>query len=946
MVTTRLCYSIDQLLQLRNKSCLCVSRTVRRRLFYHNIFIRHIPAVITPMVCGPRKSCGEYASSSYRSIPSSIIHCRPTVLRSSRHKSIYPSLILTNARSIGNKFVELSLLVSNHCPDLCVITESWLDSTVSDASISLFDYNIFRCDRISGSGGGIICYVRSTYSVQFLDVGPILLPLVPKSEFMCLFIKEMKLFVVIVYHPYWNNQAADDEAMFCITSLIDHAFIEYGSDIRIILTGDFNDLRNRYDNMCDLFSLRSIVNFPTRGNNTLDQVLVNFDSQIKPRALPPLGNSDHIVILWQSSTPVARSVIKKKVRKFSHVNFSKLSDHISSIDWLALINSCSSVDESADFFLGALFCLFDMCFPEKTVRIRANEPSWMKCSLKLLIDERDKAFHKRQWPKYNRLKDEVRKHVIHLKSVYLQEAIDSTDPKKLWKSLRVVARNSKPSTSIEISTDELCEYFSSNFQLCDPVSAVSNADSFDLPPITCDDVFKELRKLTKTSIGPDGIPPWLFREFSDLLTPAITSLFNWSLHDGIVPQCFKRANVCPVPKTDKPSSITDFRPISILPVVSKVFERLVSKKYVLPLIKDRVNPSQFAFIPRPGAGTTSALVLAQHHILRFLDTSSGAVRLMSVDLSKAFDKLPHPVIVSACQKFHLSPLIVKWVISFLSCRSQRVFYKNLFSKWCDVLSGVPQGSVLGPVLFALSVDEFSPSCSNTNLIKYADDFLFLHYVRNYVDDNLQNEWDHLVSWSSSVSLPINDSKCFTLDIVTKNGLSLSPVRVDSCDILNQVTSFSYLGVIFSSNMKWNDHINFVVKKASRRIFIIRNLRRAGCDPNTMFMCYVAFIRSVLLYAFPCFCNATDYVLNNLLRVERRVLKIIGTNLERDVDILQTADHSCRKLFKRIVESDVHPLRELFSLRPSCNYSIRRKCHLFPPRAKTRRFQKSFIKFCK
>ena len=144
--------------------------------------------------------------------------------------------------------------------------------------------------------------------------------------------------------------------------------------------------------------------------------------------------------------------------------------------------------------------------------------------------------------------------------------------------------------------------------------------------------------------GPDGIPFWLLRDHCDLLAPAVYHICNLSLSTGTVPNCFKKAYVSPVPKCDNPST-ADHRPISLLPIISKILERLVLRKWFTDIIQ-HISPTQFAFVPRIGQGTVTALTYLIHHILSFLD-KPGAVRLLLLDYTKAFDKLPHQAIIDA-----------------------------------------------------------------------------------------------------------------------------------------------------------------------------------------------------------------------------------------------------------------------------------------------------------
>ena len=226
----------------------------------------------------------------------------------------------------------------------------------------------------------------------------------------------------------------------------------------------------------------------------------------------------------------------------------------------------------------------------------------------------------------------------------------------------------------------------------------------------------------------------------------------------------------------------------------KVFERIVLTKFILPNVTSSIHPSQFAYVPRPGTGTTSPLVLLYHHILEFLDSSSGAVRVLSVDFSKAFDKLSHSAIVDACLRLGLNAVFIRWIRSFLCDRLQRVVCGNSVSPWVQISSGVPQGSVLGPILFCLVIDQLSPVCSNTKMVKYADDVVFLHFLPTPSSDHLQLEWNSLVKWSDDFFLPINFSKCKVMDFVTKKNITLSPVQIHVSPGTN-VMSVSYLNFL-------------------------------------------------------------------------------------------------------------------------------------------------------
>ena len=754
--------------------------------------------------------------------------------------------------------------------------------------------------------------------------------------------------MIAVYHPFWNDNVADLEAITCIVELVDFAFIMYGSNVRILLCGDFNDLRLRFPEISSLTRLSCVVNFPTRGDHVLDQIFVNFSMSDYAHKYPPVGCSDHCVVFWSPSPPPKQTVSKKAVRKFTHAKLFNFRATVANTDWSSIVSSFDNLDDAVFHFISYLVTLFNHIFPIRTIRIRSSDPEWMKDSLKILIDDRDRAFRSKNWSKYFRLRKEVKLHIRSLKESFISDASATNSSQSTWKAIRSIGRFSRSSSTTRFLSEDLNDFFASNFiSHSSQASPLSSYDSFgaaDLPKVSVVDVFHCMRKLKNKGSGVDGLSPWILKDCAIFLAPAITSLINKSLQIGKFPTCLKSANITPIPKTSRPSSVVDFRPISILPALSKVFERIVLHKFILPAVTSFIHPSQFAYIPRLGTGTTSPLVLFYHYILEFLDQSSGAVRVLSVDFSKAFDKLSHSAIVDACFRLGLNSVLIKWIRNFLSDRMQRVVCNGSASPWVQVSSGVPQGSVLGPILFCFVIDQLSPVCSNTKVIKYADDVVFLHFLRTLSDDHLQLEWNSLVKWSDDFLLPINFSKCKVLDFVTSKKIILSPIQVAPDINVISVSSFNFLGICISNDFKWNSHFDNILKKAAKRLFVLRNLRRGACPADLMWKVYESLLRSLFIYASPCFCNAPSYLFDKLLLFERRVCGILNLPVSSRPSVTTVIDNMCKKLFNTIVHSPRHPLRVLFEQKKDIRT---RASHPFRhPRCCTKRFSNSFIKYSK
>ena len=243
-------------------------------------------------------------------------------------------------------------------------------------------------------------------------------------------------------------------------------------------------------------------------------------------------------------------------------------------------------------------------------------------------------------------------------------------------------------------------------------------------------------------------------------------------------------------------------------------------------MRNKVDARQFAYISGSGKGTVTALTSMQLHTLDFLDSESGGVRIAAVDLSKAFDCVTHATIHNnACMKFDLPREVIKLIVSYLKDRTQRVKVNNNYSRFVSVSSGVPQGRVVGPILFALVIDSFSNICGNSVVFKYADDITSLHFLRDDVDDDLQSEFDTIQSWCHKNKLTINHSKSCVLDVVTKKSLTCKPVHMSGTPV-TRVSQIKILGCIFSANLKWDVYVDYLIKVASKRVYLILSLKRA------------------------------------------------------------------------------------------------------------------------
>jgi hypothetical protein len=572
--------------------------------------------------------------------------------------------------------------------------------------------------------------------------------------------------------------------------------------------------------------------------------------------------------------------------------------------------------------------------------VRDSDPPWVKDSLRILIDDRDNAYHNKQTLKYIRLKEKVIAHARELKANYLNDNLmQSNSLAHQWSSIKQICGIRKSNTKV-MDVDAINLMFANVFQ-CDDCDLDASFDDLSSEQLCVSEqeVYKLLTSLKNGAPGLDGLPPWVYRVHADYLSGIISNLINESLTMVRMPQILKNAQVCPIPKNKE---CTEFRSISLLPVLAKIYEKVVRDKWIIPSVKGKMDPLQFAFAPNVGLGTQNALVLMSHRILHWLD-KPGAVRILLLDFRKAFDLVLRSRILAALSAFGVSRECWLWIADFLTDRQQRVAVGENVSEWAPITSGVPQGSILGPILFSIVIDNLKPSCEKLMYIKYADDISVLNFVRNSDDDCINNELNHIIKWARNSRFSINWDKTFIMDYCTSSKILLSKVITPQGEIISVMNNARVLGIKYSNDMKWSLHIDNVVKSAHGKLSLLSLLSRSGCSTDWLWKVYFAFIRSTLTYAYPAWCSIPATLLCRLQRIENRASRLIGSRPSVSLDTF--LERLCRRLAKTIIAAaPLHPLTVVFNARPHRSVLLRESTEFTPVFARTTRLKKSFTKY--
>jgi hypothetical protein len=447
------------------------------------------------------------------------------------------------------------------------------------------------------------------------------------------------------------------------------------------------------------------------------------------------------------------------------------------------------------------------------------------------------------------------------------------------------------------------------------------------------------------SPGPDNIPNWLLHDFSHLLANPISTIFNSSIREGLVPSAWKLANVIPVPKTHPPMSLhSDFRPISLTSTLSKILESFIGQ-WILNRVRDHLDARQYGALR--GKSTTHYLVDILHHWHAALD-SSNSVRALFVDFTKAFDHVDHSLVIKKLIQLGIPDLLIRWVCSFLYNRQQRVKIGNILSNWVTLKGAMPQGSWLGPLTFLILIDDLEPSCLTH---KYIDDVTLTEIIAKGQNSQMDSFFTELLDWSISNLMNLNASK--TKDMIFGSLSDDPPPQISfQGNLIERVHTFKLLGIKIDDNLKWNSHINYISSKASSRIHFLKLLKRSGLASDELVHFYTTVIRPILEYACPVWhTSLTGEQSNTLEAVQRRALRIIfgkgfciGLHNQAGLDSLASRRESLSfKFFEQILQpsSCLHyllpPTRD-----PELISRLRHPRLYEPPKTRTQRFKNSFL----
>ena len=674
------------------------------------------------------------------------------------------------------------------------VSESKLGENIPDSFIQVDNFQVFRKDKIHGSGG-LLVYVRNDITCSrrkdlehehFESIWTEMFPKNSKS--------------VLIGHFYRNPTSSTDW-----NDIFDDQIEKAAEEEKeIFLLGDFNkDLLNpqvktQWLGYINSHGMTQHVNEATRvvphvSSTLIDHIYSNFSENIHFVDIPKIGLSDHYPIFF---TRKVNGRIPKathhtiKYRSFKNFDEKKFNEDLKTIPW-DVIKVFDTADDALDTWYSLFSEVLDKHIPMKQHRVKkVTQPSWLTHEIIDAIKMRDHLKALGNNTEFKQWRNKVVKLIKESKKLNYEKIIEEgkNQPTTIWKMFNELGAGKRKSNSassinsLKVGNSdiddaaEIANAFNDFFiniadNIKEPIEP-SNHEKlqdyckeripenvvFDLPMLTEDKVLKYLKKLDiRKSTGTDDIGPRLLRMSSPIIAESLTYICNLSIKTGSFPEKWKEAKVKPLHKGGPSNDPNNFRPISILPVLSKLFEKHVHEGLITFLESYKLlHDTQSGF--RRNHSCETAIIHMVEKWLKALDNGE-LVGVIFVDFRKAFDLVDHNILLKKLEIYQFSQVTLNWFKSYLSERKQIVTFKNVDSDKETVKCGVPQGSILGPLLFLLFINDL-PLHLKVMTDLYADDSTLyeINSSKEEIERKLQLAIKDLVRWCKQNGMILTQKK--------------------------------------------------------------------------------------------------------------------------------------------------------------------------------------------
>lgn len=792
--------------------------------------------------------------------------------------------------------------------DILVFTETWLNSNIPDKDLYIPNFNLpFRCDRKDRIGGGVTIYVRDRLHAVVchnLSVNGL------EALWVEIRLSQRKLLVGGIYRPPDSN----NNYWLLLEQSIDQAFNHLCDNI--LVTGDFNinieaSPSNKMSRLISSYNAEQLINSPTNftehSRSLIDLMFIKnprhvISSFVADPFVPNLIRFHCPIVTVLKFSKPKHVNFKRRIWLYERGDYNEYRRILSSTNWNEHL-SHDNIDIAANIIAETILSAASHSIPNKLVTIRPTDIPWINNSIRRMIRKRNKLHKKAKssntttnWANFRQSRNDTTKLIRQTKATYQQKLIDKANardtPVKEWYKIAKKLNNKHTSTTIppladngtEASSDHdkaelLNTYFCNQASLDDRNHVLPPVANTMLPTLsdiilTVQDVKDAISNIDSSKAsGPDLISPRLIREGADALATPLSIYFNKLLSISTFPSPWKMTNVTPIFKKSDPSKPSNYRPISLLSCIVKLMERCVHNYlYNFVIGNGLITPSQSGFIK--GDSTINQLTFLYNDICQALDEGKE-VRVVFCDISKAFDRVWHRGLLHKLASLGIHGNLLNWFSSYLSQRRQRVVISSTSSSWSSVNAGVPQGSILGPLLFLVYINDIVKDIQ-AKIRLFADDTSLYIIVDDPISSAtiLNEDLRTIHTWSKDWLVTFNPSKTESMLFSRKRIKRPHPNLTMDNVVVDQVSTHKHLGLTLSDDAKWSSHINTTVNKAWQRIGTLRSLKYI-LNRKSLERMYFSFIRPVLEYGDTVWDNCTIQLKNEIESIQNEAARIVS-----------------------------------------------------------------------